>query len=206
MNIHMQSLQRVPIFQDCESGLLQQLVTKLKLEVFSPNDFVCKKGDIGKEMYFIKSGRLVVVSDDGEKVFATLSEGKYFGELSILNIPGMKSGNRRTANVKSVGFTNLFCLTKIDLWQVLAEYPIARATLLEKGKAILRKDNLLDEEVAKQVEDIVKVNSDANESLDQIKEELVIINRQLDQLSKTYRNGFKFLNNRIDEHCRKINN
>lgn len=39
-------------------------------------------------------------------------------------------------------------MTKQDLWEVLAEYPSARETLIERGKAHLRKDNLLDEEAA----------------------------------------------------------
>jgi len=87
------------LVKDCEPGLLRQLVTKLKLQVFSPSDFICRKGQIGREMYFIKSGRLSVVSDDGKTVFATLSQGTFFGEISILDIPGNKTGNRRTANV-----------------------------------------------------------------------------------------------------------
>lgn len=118
-------------------------------------------------MYIIKRGRLSVVSDDGSKVFVTLEEGSVFGEISILNIPGesdaahrtpprrrrssfsgSKTGNRRTANIRSVGYSDLFCLTKQDLWEVLAEYPSARETLIERGKAHLRKDNLLDEEAA----------------------------------------------------------
>lgn len=114
------------IFQDCEKGLLVDLVLKLKLQVFSPGDYVCRKGDVGKEMYIIKRGKLDVVADDGETVFVTLADGAVFGEVSILNIPGNKTGNRRTANVRSVGYSDLFSLSKDDLWDALTEYPEAK--------------------------------------------------------------------------------
>uniref|UniRef100_A0A915CB04 Ion transport domain-containing protein n=1 Tax=Parascaris univalens TaxID=6257 RepID=A0A915CB04_PARUN len=115
------------------------------LKVFSPGDYICRKGDIGREMYIVKKGKLQVVADDGIKVFVTLQEGAVFGELSILNIAGSKNGNRRTANVRSVGYTDLFVLNKNDLWTALKEYPDARKLLIAKGREILRKDNLLDE-------------------------------------------------------------
>ncbi|GFR07641.1 cyclic nucleotide-gated cation channel subunit A [Trichonephila clavata] len=149
IHVHMDTLKRVKVFQDCEPGLLVQLVLKLKLQVFSPGDYICRKGDVGKEMYIVKRGQLHVVGDDGKKVLATLSEGCVFGELSILNISGVKTGNRRTANVRSVGFSDLFCLSKEDLWNVLAEYPEAQKMLIERGKQILIKDGLLDEKDAK---------------------------------------------------------
>ncbi|CAF3055419.1 unnamed protein product [Rotaria socialis] len=152
IHVHLAALKRVPIFAEAQPGLLVELVTRLKLQIFSPGDYVCKKGDIGKEMYIIKRGRLSVVSDDGTKIFVTLEEGSVFGEISILNIPGSKTGNRRTANIRSVGYSDLFCLTKQDLWEVLAEYPSARDTLIERGKAHLRKDNLLDEEAAQRAQ------------------------------------------------------
>ena len=88
ISVHMEALRRVAIFQECEAGLLVELVLKLKLAVFSPGDYVCRKGDIGKELYIIKRGRLTVVSDDGSKVFATLADGVVFGEISVLNIAG----------------------------------------------------------------------------------------------------------------------
>lgn len=152
IHVHLKTLRQVKIFSDCEPGVLVELVLKLKLQVFSPGDYVCRKGDIGKEMYIIKKGKLEVCSEDGKVVFVTLEEGATFGEISILNLPGNKTGNRRTASVRSVGFSDLFCLSKTDLLDALREYPEARKSLTEIGKNILRKDNLLDEEAARREE------------------------------------------------------
>jgi cyclic nucleotide gated channel alpha 3 len=38
-------------------------------------------------------------------------------------------GNRRTASVRSVGYSDLFVLSKKDMWDVLKEYPAARVRL-----------------------------------------------------------------------------
>nr|XP_023656762.1 cyclic nucleotide-gated channel cone photoreceptor subunit alpha-like isoform X2 [Paramormyrops kingsleyae] len=148
INVHLDTLKKVRIFQDCEAGLLIELVLRLQPQVFSPGDYICKKGDIGREMYIIKEGKLAVVADDGVTQFVVLSDGAYFGEISILGIKGSKAGNRRTANIRSLGYSDLFALSKDDLMEVLTEYPEAKKALEEKGKAILMKDNLIDEAVA----------------------------------------------------------
>ncbi|XP_067632222.1 cyclic nucleotide-gated cation channel subunit A isoform X2 [Eurosta solidaginis] len=147
IQVHMDTLKQVRIFHDCEPGLLEALVLKLKLQVFSPGDYICRKGDVGKEMYIVKRGKLSVVADDGVTVFATLGAGSVFGEVSVLEIAGNRTGNRRTANVRSLGYSDLFCLAKRDLWETLSDYPEARATLTERGCQLLRKDGLLDENV-----------------------------------------------------------
>ncbi|XP_076838771.1 cyclic nucleotide-gated channel alpha-3 [Brachyhypopomus gauderio] len=148
INVHLETLKKVRIFQDCEAGLLIELVLKLQAQVFSPGDYICKKGDIGREMYIIKEGRLAVVADDGVTQFVVLSDGAYFGEISILGIKGSKAGNRRTANIRSLGYSDLFALSKDDLMEALTEYPDAKNVLEEKGKAILMKDGLIDEAAA----------------------------------------------------------
>lgn len=145
IHVHLETLKRVQLFQDCEPGLLVQLVLKLKLQVFSPGDYICRVGDVGKEMYIVKRGKLSVLAEDCKTIYGMLSDGSVFGELSILNISGVKTGNRRTANVRSVGYSDLFALSKQDLWNVLEDYPDAKTLLVEKGKQILRKDGLLND-------------------------------------------------------------
>ncbi|XP_005754031.1 cyclic nucleotide-gated channel rod photoreceptor subunit alpha-like [Pundamilia nyererei] len=71
--------------------------------------------------------------------------------ISLASSPtGSKAGNRRTANIRSIGYSDLFCLSKDDLMEALTEYPDAKALLEEKGRQILMKDGLLDLEVAAQ--------------------------------------------------------
>ncbi|KAI1298174.1 Cyclic nucleotide-gated cation channel alpha-3 [Halotydeus destructor] len=127
IHVHLDTLKRVEIFQNTEAGFLCALVLRLRPVLFSPGDYVCRKGEVGKEMYIVNRGRLQVVTDNGKTVLATLRAGSYFGEISILNMG--TAGNRRTASVKSVGYSDLFCLSKTDMWDVLKDYPAARVRL-----------------------------------------------------------------------------
>ncbi|CAH0557075.1 unnamed protein product [Brassicogethes aeneus] len=127
INVHLDTLKRVEIFQNTEAGFLCELVLRLRPVLFSPGDYICRKGEVGKEMYIVNRGRLQVVADNGKTVLATLKAGSYFGEISILNMG--TAGNRRTASVRSVGYSDLFVLSKKDMWDVLKEYPAARVRL-----------------------------------------------------------------------------
>ena len=57
---------QVKIFEDCEQGLLCELVLKLRSQIFSPSDFICKKGEVGREMYIINHGKVSVSLRRGE--------------------------------------------------------------------------------------------------------------------------------------------
>ncbi|NWR04069.1 CNGA4 protein, partial [Paradoxornis webbianus] len=142
--VHLAALRRVGLFRSWESGVLQQLVLRLRPQVFGPGEFVCRRGDVGREMYFIREGRLAVVAEDGVTQLAVLGEGLYFGEISLINIKGNMAGNRRTANILSIGYSDLFCLGKEDLAEVLAEFPRARAAMEAKGRELLLRMGQLD--------------------------------------------------------------
>lgn len=149
INVHLDTLKRVSIFTDCDSpGFLAKLVSCLRLVVYSPGDYVCRRGDIGKEMYIVKSGLLSVLAEDGRTPMATITGGGFFGEVSLLNIPGNATGNRRVADVKSIGYSDIFILSKNDLWSTLNEYPEAKHALIEVGREKLRQASTYEEKKA----------------------------------------------------------
>ncbi|KAM3841847.1 cyclic nucleotide-gated channel beta-3 [Vipera latastei] len=130
-------VRKVDLFKECESQMICDILLRLKSIVYLPGDFVCKKGEIGREMYIIKQGEVQVLGGpDGTKVLVTLRAGAVFGEISLLATSG---GNRRTANVIAHGFANLFILDKKTLNEILVSYPESERHLRKKGKALMKK-------------------------------------------------------------------
>lgn len=109
-------------------------------------------------MFIVNKGELEVVDKKGN-VLAKLLAGRHFGEISILDMNGI--GNRRTASVRSVGFSDLFRLSKKDLEEVIEYYPeekdqlakIARQTYEKQQKQRQLHQTVTDEDGGKILKD-----------------------------------------------------
>ncbi|KGL79159.1 Cyclic nucleotide-gated cation channel beta-1, partial [Tinamus guttatus] len=139
IDVNYSIVSKVALFQGCDRQMIFDMLKRLRSVVYLPNDYVCKKGEIGREMYIIQAGQVQVLGGaDGKTVLVTLKAGSVFGEISLLAAGG---GNRRTANVVAHGFANLFILDKKDLNEILVHYPESQKLLRRKAKKMLRNNN-----------------------------------------------------------------
>ncbi|KAK0150671.1 Cyclic nucleotide-gated cation channel beta-1 [Merluccius polli] len=158
VDVNYSIVSKVALFQGCDRQMVFDMLTRLKSVVYLPGDFVCKKGEIGREMYIIKQGEVQVVGGpDLQTVFVTIRAGSVFGEISLLAGGG---GNRRTANVKAHGFANLFILDKKDLAEILVHYPESQKLLRKKAKTMLTKDKQPDEKEDKGTAAVIPTRPD----------------------------------------------
>eukprot|EP00817_Percolomonadidae_sp_ATCC50343_P005671 CAMPEP_0117421960 /NCGR_PEP_ID=MMETSP0758-20121206/2908_1 /TAXON_ID=63605 /ORGANISM="Percolomonas cosmopolitus, Strain AE-1 (ATCC 50343)" /LENGTH=674 /DNA_ID=CAMNT_0005204319 /DNA_START=1385 /DNA_END=3406 /DNA_ORIENTATION=- len=99
----------------------------LQYNLFAPDQLVVKKGDVGKEMYFISKGTVLVVGDSGE-IYARLTKGDFFGEIALL------FDTPRTASIRVADDEcEIYVLNKSDLFRVMRVHPHSSSII--KGEA-----------------------------------------------------------------------
>nr|CAD7402482.1 unnamed protein product [Timema cristinae] len=130
LHVNLSVLKKVTIFQECQPEFLHDLVLKMKAYIFTPGDLICRKGEVAREMFIIADGILEVMSETG-RVLTTMKAGDFFGEIGILNLDGL---NKRTADVRSVGYSELFSLSREDVLAAMKDYPEAQEILQSLGR------------------------------------------------------------------------
>jgi glucose-6-phosphate 1-dehydrogenase len=114
--VNREVLEKVPLFQRGDPVFLHSLAMTLKPIVYCPGELIIRKGEPGREMYFISRGQVEVFNDTNQ-VLRTLEAGDFFGELSLL------LSQPRAASVRAVTSCDLFVLEKGDFDKVLKERP-----------------------------------------------------------------------------------
>ena len=115
-------ISKVPLFHECDEQFKTAVVVKLIPLVLLPDSHIVRKGEVGREMYFISRGEVQVVSEAPQKedriVYATLRDGSFFGEVALLF-----NDSRRTATVVTSSYCDLFVLRKEDFDTIQESFP-----------------------------------------------------------------------------------
>jgi len=115
----------------------------LKPVVFQEGELVIRKGDMGRSLYLITRGEVEILDDAGSPV-ATLGEGTFFGEISLL------MSAPRTATVRANSYCDCFMLDKSDFTRVLRDRPQFLKSVMDiatsRYHVAVAAENILDEE------------------------------------------------------------
>ena len=117
LHLNRDIIAKVPMFNGASDDLIQQIVLNLKPVLYTPGDFIFRKGEMGDKMFFISRGHVEIVSEDGKNVFATLTDGSFFGEIALL------FSSERTASVRASDYCDLYTLDKETFDNVLSKFP-----------------------------------------------------------------------------------
>lgn len=139
MTLAHQFLKAVPLFEKCDENTLQRLALGLRWTTYKKGDTILFQGMIVNQMFLLASGRVAVFSrKDGEtRQVATLGEGQYFGEISLL------TNKAATATIKAdVDETQVYVMEREAVLAALATHPDVKADVIRKVEE--RNQNRLD--------------------------------------------------------------
>ncbi len=120
-----------PLFKDFSVDELVAVIHGLNLITFESGDIILTEGDPGDSMYMLTAGTVKAVKRNaaGRQVAVNeLSEGAFFGEISIL------TGQPRSATVVATSHCELLELDRPTLDSIVATHPHVRQVLEKFSK------------------------------------------------------------------------
>ncbi|HAO23404.1 MAG: hypothetical protein BWK80_46960 [Desulfobacteraceae bacterium IS3] len=109
-------LSKFSISHSLDANDIRDLISFLDLRKYAKGEYIVKKGDQGRNLYIILSGKAEVIGEDGLHI-AVLERGEIMGEMSLI------SGNPITATVRVIEPAELLCLNAKDFGHVLNRFP-----------------------------------------------------------------------------------
>jgi CRP-like cAMP-binding protein len=131
-------LQSVPLFARLGEGSLEAILRLTRRRKFRKDEVIFHENEVGDSLFIILRGRVKVAifGDDGKEVtLSTLSEGDFFGEMSLLD------QEPRSATTIAEEECELLALQRDDFTRALEQDPGMSASLIQVLADRLRKAN-----------------------------------------------------------------
>ncbi len=113
------ALSRVDVFRALDAEKIDRLSRRLRMLMFGPGETILRQGDPGDSLYVVRSGAVAVqVGVLGASTeIATLSDGQFFGEMSLM------TGAMRAATVVAKSDVECYIVDKEAFQEILQEKP-----------------------------------------------------------------------------------
>ena len=122
-------IRQIDFFSDLSMGELEFLVDILQPFRCPAGTILMKEGELGNALYLIAAGRVSVWAGKQKKLVAFIDEGRYFGEMALLD------DQIRKATVAADTKCELYVLHRQKFWELLKKNP----TIEQKISAVQEK-------------------------------------------------------------------
>lgn len=140
-------LKNVPVFSELNAREINKLVSIVHLRSYHAGETVFLQGDPGLGMYVIEKGQVSIrmVTDSGnEKELSVLTDGDFFGELSLLD------ESPRSASAIAIVPSKIIGFFRPDLFELLNHSPkIGIKVLLKLSETIGTRLRLTNNELTR---------------------------------------------------------
>jgi len=109
-------LSRFPVFETLGGHGIRDLVTLLRRKSYAAGDIIIRKGEPGRNLFIIVSGKVEVVAD-GDVTISIMGQGEVFGDMSLL------TGNPVVATIRVLEPATVLKLSKESFEGLLMKYP-----------------------------------------------------------------------------------
>jgi len=126
-NFAVAALAKCPLFAHASASTLQSVAGSLRRRRFRRNEVIFHQGDPGDSLHIVAGGavKILLPSAEGEEaIIATLREGDFFGELSLLD------GAPRSATAAALEPTETLVLPRPIFRDLMEDDPGLRDALL----------------------------------------------------------------------------
>jgi diguanylate cyclase (GGDEF)-like protein len=106
---------------------LEAVASVLRVRLFKADEVICRNGEIGREMFIVKSGQVASMaldSEGNERVLYVFGKGRFFGEMSIIE------SEPRSATCIAVEETELYVLEGIQFYNLVWGFPMLGLQIL----------------------------------------------------------------------------
>ena len=131
-------LKNFPILADIDEGYLLNLGLQMQSREYERKQYVLKKGDTAKEVFFLSSGQLQVVdvASDGKEVgLYLINPGTMFGHVTVLD------EQTRSSSVVATQDSQVAVMPKPLMLKLFYDYPVVMHRLLVEFAGIIRQTN-----------------------------------------------------------------
>jgi small-conductance mechanosensitive channel len=113
------ALSRVDVFRALDAERIDRLSRRLRMLMFGPGETILRQGDPGDSLYVVRTGAVAVQIGvlGAFKEVATLSDGQFFGEMSLM------TGAMRAATVVAKSDVECYIVDKEAFQEILQEKP-----------------------------------------------------------------------------------